>query len=114
MAMAVGPMSGPSHPAQREIGMLALLIARHFRHRRGKVPPFQDEALRHLTMPVLAIVGAQDALLDSHGTKGRLEQCVPRARVRLLPDTGHVVRDQTAVISDFLLFDTMSFGDKQR
>jgi pimeloyl-ACP methyl ester carboxylesterase len=102
MALAVGPMSGPPHPADREIGKLALLIAKHFRHRRGKVPPFEDEALRRLTIPVLAIVGAQDALLDSHATRRRLEQCVPHATIRVLPHTGHVVRDQTAVILDFL------------
>ena len=102
MAMAVGPMTGPPHPADREIGTLALLIAKHFRHRRGKIPPFGDGALRRLTMPVLAIVGAQDALLDSHATSRRLQRSVPHAQIRVLPHTGHVVRDQTAVILDFL------------
>lgn len=102
MALAIGPMSGPPHPADREIGMLALLISKHFRHRRANVPLFRDEALKRLTMPVLAIVGAQDALLDSHGTRRRLEQLVPRATVQLLPHTGHVVRDKTAAILDFL------------
>jgi pimeloyl-ACP methyl ester carboxylesterase len=82
--------------------MLAMLIAKHFRHRRVNVPIFGDEELRRLTMPVFAIVGARDALLDSHGTKRRLEHLAPHATVRLVPDAGHVVRDKAAIILEFL------------
>lgn len=60
------------------------------------------EELKRLTMPVMAIVGAHDVLLDSHETKRRLEQRVPHATVRLLPDAGHVVRDHTAAVLEFL------------
>jgi pimeloyl-ACP methyl ester carboxylesterase len=102
MALAVGPMTGRPHPEDREVGRLALLIARHFRHRRAKVPIFDDEQLKHLTMPLLAIVGARDALLDSHETKRRLERVAPRATVRMLAGAGHVVRDQTPDILEFL------------
>jgi len=102
MVLAVGPMVGDPHPVDREVGALALLISKHFRHRRVNVPTFGDEELKRLTMPVLAIVGAHDALLDSHGTKRRLEQLVPQATVCFLPDVGHVVRDQTAAILAFL------------
>jgi pimeloyl-ACP methyl ester carboxylesterase len=102
MAMAVGPMNGHPHPADRDIGMLAVLISKHFRRRRANVPLFRDDTLKGLTMPVMAIVGAQDALLDSYGTRRRLEQLVPRATVRFLPNVGHVVRDQAATILDFL------------
>lgn len=102
MAMAVGPMNGHFHPADRDIGKLAMLISKHFRRRRVNVPLFRDDALKSLSVPVMAIVGAQDALLDSQGTRRRLEQLVPRATVRLLPNVGHVVRDQAAAILDFL------------
>jgi pimeloyl-ACP methyl ester carboxylesterase len=63
---------------------------------------FDDDALRRLTMPVLLIVGGRDAMLDSHDTKRRLEQFVPHASVRLLPETGHFIRDQSAPILEFL------------
>jgi len=79
-----------------------MLIAKHFRHRREKVPIFSDEDLKRLTMPVLAILGARDALLDAPGTKRRLEQFAPGATVRLLPDAGHVVGDQTVAVAGFL------------
>ena len=82
--------------------MLALLIAKHFRYRRERVPQFGDEDLKRLTMPVLAILGSQDALLDSQGTKRRLEQFVPLASVHLLPGVGHVVRDRTDAVLAFL------------
>lgn len=102
MSLVIGPTTGPPHSADREVGMLALLISKHFRRRRVNVPIFGDEELKRLTMPVMAIVGAHDVLLDSHGTKRRLEQLAPRATVRLLPDAGHVVRDQTAAVLEFL------------
>jgi pimeloyl-ACP methyl ester carboxylesterase len=102
MSLVLGRTSGPPHPADREVGMLALLISKHFHRRRANVPTFSDEELKCLTMPVMAIVGAHDVLLDSLGTKRRLEQLAPRATVRLLPDAGHVVCDQTAAILEFL------------
>lgn len=102
MSLAAGPLTGPAHPLDREVGVLALLISKHFRHRRDRVPIFSDDALANMTSPVLAIVGAQDALLDSHGTAHRLGRLAPRASVRVLPDAGHVVRNQAAAILDFL------------
>jgi pimeloyl-ACP methyl ester carboxylesterase len=45
------------------------LIHRNFRPRMVKLPIFRDEALKRLTMPMLAIVGSKDVLLDSAETK---------------------------------------------
>jgi hypothetical protein len=36
------------------------------------------------------------------GTRRRLEQTVPHATVRLLPDAGHVLLGQSSVVLDFL------------
>src|SRR4029450_5384571 len=93
--LAVGPMRGKPDATALEIGRFAALIGAHFKHRRERVPIFSDEALRRLTMPVLAIAGAQDALLDSAGTWRRLEAHVGQATVRILPDAGHVIRGET-------------------
>jgi pimeloyl-ACP methyl ester carboxylesterase len=68
-----------------------------------KLPVFSDEALQRLEMPVMAIVGGKDVLFDSAETKQRLEQNVPRAEVRYLPETGHLIPPQTAAILEFLL-----------
>ena len=98
LRLALGPVPEHPDPMDREIGVLAGLIARHFRHRRGKLPTFGDDVLKRLTMPVMAIVGGQDALLDSQETKRRLEQWAPHATVRLLPDAGHYIRHQASEV----------------
>ena len=89
-------------PAARAFAGFVLLIHEHFRPRMVKLPLFSDDALRRLNMPVLAIVGGRDVLLDSRGTKHRLEACAPRAEVEYLPDAGHFIPGQTASIVAFL------------
>jgi pimeloyl-ACP methyl ester carboxylesterase len=108
LKLAVGPIRSKPDATALEIGRLAALIGAHFKHRRERVPIFTDEALRRLTMPVLAIAGAQDALLDSKGTKRRLKAQVAQSSVRLLPGVGHVVRGEAAAISAFLSGDWTS------
>jgi pimeloyl-ACP methyl ester carboxylesterase len=78
------------------------LIHEHFRPRLVKLPVFSDQSLQRLTMPVLAIVGGKDVLLDSAETKRRLERNVPHAEVRYLPDAGHLIPRQTEAILEFL------------
>ncbi|MGR6918089.1 alpha/beta fold hydrolase [[Actinomadura] parvosata] len=85
-----------------ELGAFALMVHRHFRPRRGKVPVFADEELRRLTMPVLVIAGDRDSLLDSRDTERRLARAVPGADVRVLPRTGHLLPSQTQEIMTFL------------
>jgi pimeloyl-ACP methyl ester carboxylesterase len=84
-----------------------LLIHQNFRPRMVKIPIFSDDALRRLTMPVLAIVGGQDVLLDSAATRRRLENAVPQCEVRYLPEAGHFISRQTAAILDFLRGDSL-------
>ena len=79
-----------------------VLIFKHFRPRVVKIPIFRDEALKRLTMPVLAIVGGQDVMLDSEGTRERLVRNVPLANIRFLPDARHYIPGQTQTILGFL------------
>jgi pimeloyl-ACP methyl ester carboxylesterase len=81
---------------------LVLLIFKHFKPRMQPQPTFADTALKALEMPVLAIVGGRDAMLDSHDTKRRLEALVPDATVHLLREVGHLLPDQSATLLDFL------------
>jgi pimeloyl-ACP methyl ester carboxylesterase len=73
-----------------------------FLPRRDRLPVFSDQALQGLTMPVLAIVGAHDAMLDSADTARRLAAAVPHATVTVLPDVAHSIVGQTQPILDFL------------
>ncbi len=82
-------------------GFLALIYA-NFKVRRERLPLITDDALRRLTMPVLAILGGKDVMIDSAGTRRRIEANVPHAQIRWLPDVGHVIVGQTGPILDFL------------
>ncbi|GAA0991689.1 alpha/beta hydrolase [Acrocarpospora macrocephala] len=86
----------------RDFAEYVLLINRHFRPRREKIPLFTDADLRRLTMPVLAVVGGRDRMLDSAATRTRLEAAAPHATVRLLPEAGHLLPGQNGPILDFL------------
>ena len=93
--------ANPSPPVKAFMDFVALMH-QHFRPRMVKLPVFSDEALRGLNMPVLAIVGARDVLLDSAETKRRLERHAPKSEVVYLPEAGHVVPDHTGKIVAFL------------
>jgi pimeloyl-ACP methyl ester carboxylesterase len=99
----LGRAPSDAPPTLRKFMEFVALIHEHFRPRMVKMPVFNDDALQRLTMPVLAILGAKDPLLDSAGTKRRLEENVAHAEVHYLPEAGHVLRRQTAPILDFLL-----------
>lgn len=101
--LVLGRAPANPSPAVQYFAKFMAMIHEHFRPRMVKFPIFSDEALRRLTMPVMAILGGQDVLLDSAETKRRLEQNVPGAVVRYFPDAGHFIRGQTVAILDFLL-----------
>ena len=99
LSLALGAVRENANP-QAEAYMLS--IFREFRPRRDVLPIFSDERLRRLTMPVLLIVGARDAMLDSQETVARMRRAVPNLTVHDLPETGHLIVGQTSTIAAFL------------
>jgi pimeloyl-ACP methyl ester carboxylesterase len=91
-----------SEPGDPTIGEFALLIFRHFIPRLEAVPRFDDATLRNLTMPVLAVLGTRDALIDAAETARRLRSAAPHADIRMLPDAGHILPDPTDVVLGWL------------
>ncbi len=53
-------------------------------------------------MPVQVVIGSNDALLNSHETRLRVERFVPHARVTWVYDGGHILRPQTGTVAGFL------------
>ncbi|GAA2961307.1 alpha/beta fold hydrolase [Actinokineospora diospyrosa] len=102
MRRSIKAVAGVDAAETPEVSDYLVLTFTHFRPRREQLPIFSDEALQRLTMPVLAIVGEQDAMLDSRGTAKRLEHAVPQAQVNLLPGVAHSIIGQTQQILDFL------------
>ena len=98
----LGRRPAATSPAARYFMEFLSLIHENFRPRIVRLPIFSDEALKRLTMPLMAIVGSKDVLLDSAGTKRRLARNVPQAEIRYLPEAGHFITGQTAAILEFL------------
>lgn len=90
-------------PGMKAMAEFSSLVFATFMPRRGKLPVFGDAKLGTLTMPLLAMVGGRDVLLDSRQTARRLKRAVPNADIRFLPKTGHLIRNQTAAVLDFLM-----------
>jgi pimeloyl-ACP methyl ester carboxylesterase len=67
----------------------------------GKLPIFDDAALRRLTMPVL-VVGRRDRMLESAATQRRVAQVARHASVIALPGVRHLLPRQTKAVFEFL------------
>jgi pimeloyl-ACP methyl ester carboxylesterase len=102
-AMMLGSAEIDASPAAKVVGDFISLINKHFRQNLAKVARFSDEQLARVRGPVLLIVGARDAMLDSAETRRRLEAAVSALEVRWLAEAGHALVGQTAPIEEFLL-----------
>jgi pimeloyl-ACP methyl ester carboxylesterase len=101
--MAGGPPPADQVPAAaKAFGEFMDLIFANFRPRTEVLPPFEDADLARLTMPLLAILGARDVMIDSAGTRERLVGYVPNAEVLWLPEAGHLLMDHGATVDAFL------------
>jgi pimeloyl-ACP methyl ester carboxylesterase len=99
----LGPKAaGIMTPAMRNFAEFLTLIHKNTRPRTERLPVFTDAALKRLTMPVLAIVGARDALLDSADTRRRIQSLLSNAEVLYLHDAGHFIPGQGPTINEFL------------
>jgi pimeloyl-ACP methyl ester carboxylesterase len=94
------PVNAPDRV--REFAQFVALIFQHMRPRTKVHPRFTDEALRQLTMPVMAILGGKDVIIDSAAVRQRLERTVPQAEIRFIPEAGHFIPGQAGVVRDFL------------
>jgi pimeloyl-ACP methyl ester carboxylesterase len=79
-----------------------LTVFRNFRPRMERIPRFTDTDLAGLSIPVQVVVGSDDALLNSHETRERVERHVRTARVITIENAGHILPPQTAAVAQFL------------
>jgi len=78
------------------------LVQQEHRRRMDRLPTFSDARLRRLTMPVLALVGERDVILNSNETCRRLKTLVPTARVVVVPGAGHAVPHDAGAVLEFI------------
>ena len=93
-------LAGQSVPAEVEEYMI--LLMRHFKARIGRLPIFSDTELRRLTMPVLLLMGARDALRDAEKITARMKRLVPHLTATIVPDAGHAVLNTPSYVLPFL------------
>lgn len=100
--MVFGP---PPKELPAELQLIAGLmesIGRGGKPRILKIPRLTDEELRALTMPILAIVGGRDVLIDSAQTRERLGRNVPQATICFIENGYHFLPGQSARVLTFL------------
>lgn len=90
-------------PAGRAFVEFLELTRQHYVARTKPIPAFTDAMLCAATMPVMVMLGGEDAVFDSEHTRDRLQRCVPHARVDYLPEAGDGLVDPTSRVLDFLL-----------
>lgn len=78
------------------------LIFRNFSPYTGQMPIFSDDELKMLKMPVMLTVGEEDIMLDQRKTARRLAALLPKAKINLLPGTGHFILEQQKRNLEFL------------
>ena len=101
-AIIAGPKKPGAPEAPKVVSDFLALVFKHFRVRTERLPVITDAALKRLTMPVLAILGGKDAMIDSPGTRRRIAANTPHAEIRWLAEDGHFLHGQAEPIDDFL------------
>lgn len=89
-------------PIPDEVEDVMTLIFTHFKPRLGVLPLFSDEELKHLTMPVLLLIGAKDALRDAKKIEARMAGLLPDLTTVIIPGAGHALLNTTVQIMPFL------------
>ncbi|MTI46389.1 MAG: alpha/beta hydrolase [Firmicutes bacterium] len=78
------------------------LISKHFNPRLEKLPVFDGVSLSKLTMPIQVIFGERDNLIPAQKSINHLKRFTSQTNDTLLPNTGHVVVNQSSRILEFL------------
>jgi len=80
---------------------LTLMMA-NYKPRIGRLPIFTDTELQHLKMPILLLMGAQDALRDAEKISARLNKQLAHLLTIIIPNGGHALLNTTRHILPFL------------
>jgi len=103
--LVFGPAPAIMPEALRPFASLMDDIGAAIKPRTETLPRLTDAELESFTMPILpilAIVGGRDALIDSADTRDRLRQHVPQAEICFFDDGYHFLPDQTERVMTFL------------
>mgnify|MGYP002403109496 CR=1 FL=1 len=100
--LVFGPTPDELPQAVQSLAGLMESVERAAKPRMVGIPRLTDDQLGGLKMPILAIVGGRDVLLDSRDTQARLQRAIPQAEVCFIEDGYHFLPGQASRIMDFL------------
>ncbi|ATN36147.1 carboxylesterase [Rhizobium sp. ACO-34A] len=100
--LVLGPKPEVLPEAMRPFATLMDEIGKATKPRFLAIPQLTDAQLKALDMPILAIVGGRDVLLDSADTRVRLQRNAPHAEICFLEEGYHFLPNQTARVMAFL------------
>ncbi|URX61122.1 alpha/beta hydrolase [Luteibacter anthropi] len=100
--MVMGHVPGKSSPRAKELMDFLQRIRTSVRPRPMRLPIMSDKALAGLAIPLLAIVGGRDVMLDSHATRRRVMALVPAGRVHFVEEGRHYLPKQAGTVLSFL------------
>jgi pimeloyl-ACP methyl ester carboxylesterase len=95
------PQALPEHVLP--LAQLMECVGRAIKPRVVSIPQLTDAELSRLGMPILAIIGGRDVLLDSRDTRERLQRSAPQAEICFIEAGYHFLPDQTSRVMDFLV-----------
>lgn len=101
-AMVMGPMPQVLPEAVRPLAELMEEVGRAIKPRVVQIPRLTDAELARLDIPILAVVGGRDVLLDSRDTCERLRRHAPQADICFIEDGYHFLPGQASRVMDFL------------
>jgi len=91
-----------NQPIPKEVEEANILIMSHFKTRVGVIPLVTEAELRRLTMPVLLLMGALDALRDGKRISERMRTILPHLTTVTIPEAGHALTETTTHVLPFL------------
>lgn len=100
--MVFGPVPGELPDAMRPFAELAELIGKAIRPRVVKIPLLSDDDLLGLQVPILAIMGGKDVLIDTRHARARLERSAPHAEICFLEEGYHFLPGRAPRVMQFL------------
>ena len=100
--MVIGPVPKILPQAVQPLADLMETVGRAIRPRIVEIPRLTDAELSGLGVPILAVVGGRDVLLDSRDTCERLRRHAPQADICFIEDGYHFMPGQASRVMDFL------------
>ena len=96
--------TSPNLPVNERNVQRILLIFKHYRSNRSRVPDFTDDELRQISAPTLLLWGEHEAAYNVEKATRRATRLIPNVCVEVILNAGHAVSDdQPAIVNSRII-----------